>query len=209
LARIAKRQLGSSERSGEIVALNPGLVPNRLRVGQEIQLPPVGAPPAGAWPTGTGPTGTGPEGTPPAGAPPAGAADLLLQQIADAPSAGRPPISEPASGSVAALADLTSRYLDLQAELEVQGATAEETAKMAEQGLLPQREALRAAVTLRALERKLVICEQLIDGEISATESELAWYERRREECSPTEALQLDVLRRRAETRLRALQAVK
>jgi hypothetical protein len=75
--------------------------------------------------------------------------------------------------------------------------------------LLPQREALRAAVTLRALERKLVICEQLIDGEISATESELAWYERRREECSPTEALQLDVLRRRAETRLRALQAVK
>ncbi len=39
LSAIAKRELGSVSRMGEILKLNEGLEPNRLRIGQEITLP--------------------------------------------------------------------------------------------------------------------------------------------------------------------------
>lgn len=39
LSSIAKRELGSANRHGEILALNPGVDPNRLRVGQTLKLP--------------------------------------------------------------------------------------------------------------------------------------------------------------------------
>ncbi|MFM7282043.1 MAG: LysM peptidoglycan-binding domain-containing protein [Planctomycetia bacterium] len=42
-ARIAKRQLGSESRVNEILALNPGLNPKNLKVGQELILPVVSA----------------------------------------------------------------------------------------------------------------------------------------------------------------------
>ncbi len=48
-ARIAKRQLGSESRVNEILALNPGLNPKNLKVGQELLLP-TGAAPAAAEP---------------------------------------------------------------------------------------------------------------------------------------------------------------
>jgi LysM repeat protein len=43
-ARIAKRQLGSESRVSEILALNPGLNPKNLKVGQELILPAGAAP---------------------------------------------------------------------------------------------------------------------------------------------------------------------
>lgn len=43
-ARIAKRQLGSESRVNEILALNPGLNPKNLKVGQELILPAGAAP---------------------------------------------------------------------------------------------------------------------------------------------------------------------
>lgn len=46
-ARIAKRQLGSESRVNEILALNPGINPKNLKVGQELILP-AGAAPATA-----------------------------------------------------------------------------------------------------------------------------------------------------------------
>lgn len=39
LSEIAQRQLGTSRRWKEIVALNPGLDPNRLRAGQALNMP--------------------------------------------------------------------------------------------------------------------------------------------------------------------------
>jgi nucleoid-associated protein YgaU len=39
LSEIAQHQLGTSRRWQEIVAVNPGLDPNKLRVGQELKLP--------------------------------------------------------------------------------------------------------------------------------------------------------------------------
>lgn len=43
LSQIAMEQLGTSRRWQEIVALNPGLDPNSLRVGQKLKLPGAGA----------------------------------------------------------------------------------------------------------------------------------------------------------------------
>jgi nucleoid-associated protein YgaU len=39
LSEIAQRELGSARRWQELVAVNPGLDPSRLRIGQEILLP--------------------------------------------------------------------------------------------------------------------------------------------------------------------------
>ena len=39
LSRIAQRELGSASRWKEIVALNPGLDPNRLMVGKKLRMP--------------------------------------------------------------------------------------------------------------------------------------------------------------------------
>jgi nucleoid-associated protein YgaU len=49
-ARIAKRQLGSESRVNEILALNPGLNPKNLKVGQELILPAGAAPVAAQTP---------------------------------------------------------------------------------------------------------------------------------------------------------------
>lgn len=43
LSKIAQEQLGSSRRVNEIVAMNPGLDPDRVYVGQKIKLPAAGA----------------------------------------------------------------------------------------------------------------------------------------------------------------------
>jgi Zn-dependent protease with chaperone function len=120
------------------------------------------------------------------------------------------PLLQPHGGTTAnALAELTSRYVDLQAEVELAQVEAEESKRMAENGLHPQREARRAAAHLRSCERKLAIARQLIDGEIAATEGELAWIDARRKDASPTEQLQLQVEAARAKTRVAALRAVK
>jgi LysM repeat protein len=39
LSAIARRELGAASRAKEIQALNPGLDPAKLKVGQSIQLP--------------------------------------------------------------------------------------------------------------------------------------------------------------------------
>jgi nucleoid-associated protein YgaU len=41
LSRIASNQLGTKDRMNEILALNPGLVADRIQVGQELLMPPV------------------------------------------------------------------------------------------------------------------------------------------------------------------------
>ena len=39
LWKIAARTLGDGERCREIIAMNPGIDPNRVRVGQKLTLP--------------------------------------------------------------------------------------------------------------------------------------------------------------------------
>ena len=46
LSEIAQRELGSARRWPEIVAVNPGLDPARLRSGKSIQIPGAGSPSA-------------------------------------------------------------------------------------------------------------------------------------------------------------------
>lgn len=206
LELIARRELGSAERSDEIMTHNEGLDPRRLRVGQTLKLPVFAFPPIGATPP------PGADFAPLAASPDEGGDHARVRELLAERGFGQPentPTPSPAPTGVAALAELTSRYLDLQAELEMQKTEAAEAKKMAEVGHTTQRDARRAEVTLRATEKKLAIASRLIDGEIAATESELQWLEKRRSECSPTEAMQLDVQFRRARTRMEALQAVK
>ena len=44
LSEISMRELGTSKRWQEIVKLNPGIDPNRLKVGSRLVLPGSGAP---------------------------------------------------------------------------------------------------------------------------------------------------------------------
>lgn len=202
--RIAKQELGDVGRAPEIVACNQGVDAKRLRPGQRILLP------AGGDPF---------HGDLAAGAPRAGAADPVVddartREIArtygflNAQQGGDAALAPSPSG-VAAISDLTARYLDLQGELEEQRVTYEEAKTRAEAGQATQGEAMRAAVRLRTLEKKLAIASRLIDGEIGATESELQWLEKRRTDCSATERMQIDTEMHRAKMRLEALRAAK
>ncbi|MEO6598008.1 MAG: M56 family metallopeptidase [Planctomycetota bacterium] len=194
---IAHRELGDPRLAPELLRCNPGIEPQRLRIGQKLALPPSAA--------------TAPE------LPATVNLDSLLGRRSEVRAANTPPSAEmpappaaaPAPTGAAALADLTSRYLDLQAEIEIAEITAAETQLLAGAGQATQREAKQAAVNLRNLHKKFAIAQRLVDGEITATEQELAWVEQKRINSSPTEALQLDMQASRARTRLEALRSVK
>ena len=202
LARIADRELGDASRLDQIKSLNPELDMAHVRVGQVLQLPTLNVEPTdhAALPGSGGDGIAMPEPLP--------SANLPVN-----PGGGLAPVPTPlppaTPSSVTALADLTSRYLDLQGELEVQRIAVDEAKALAQAGQMPQREAARAAVQLRTLERKLAIASRLIDGEIAASEAELQWLQARRGESSPTDVLQLEMQMGRARSRLDALRSVR
>ncbi len=118
--------------------------------------------------------------------------------------------NSPSAGTAAtATEELTSRYLDLQADIEIAEVTAADTRQLAEAGGTPQLEARKAAVNLRTLQKKLAIVQRLLDGEITATETELEWLERTVQQTDVRDRAQLVMQRERARTRLEALRAVK
>lgn len=208
IERIARTTLGSDAGVGPLLELNPGLDPSRLRVGQKLALPPATPPPGLPSPLGLPPAaGTPQPGNPFGGgaAPPDGPLAAFPGMMPPEP----PAAMAPQPTGAAALADLTSRYLDLQAELEIAELTAAETKALAESGQAPQREARQAVVNLRSLHKKFEIAQRLVDGEIAATEQELAWIEQKRQQSDPTEGLRLDMQASRARTRLDALHSVK
>ncbi|MEM0915539.1 MAG: LysM domain-containing protein [Planctomycetota bacterium] len=59
LSQLSQTYLGTSRRWDEIVAVNPGIDPNRLIVGEVILIPAEGPSPAAAAPTGGAPLGGG------------------------------------------------------------------------------------------------------------------------------------------------------
>ncbi|MBM4063113.1 MAG: LysM peptidoglycan-binding domain-containing protein [Planctomycetes bacterium] len=207
LATIARRFLGDANRAQEFFALNPGLDPARIRPGQKLRLPP------NAAPVGTTPEGKVARGTPPY----EDLATALRTRVFLPGPDGLPthavnlaPAEAPASTTSAeAIADLASRYLDLQAELELAGARVAETRSLAEAGLAQASEARQAALHCATLEKKLGVVRRLVDGEIAATETELAWLEQSRRGAAPTEKLRLEVQLLRARWRLEALRAVR
>lgn len=225
LQRIARVELGNADRVREVMTYNPGLDWQRLAVGQQILLPDDEAVSRSRQDASRfvevsrderlwlDMSEKGQPAQQPAGNPSADDARIReLLQSKGFPAARQPqgdPALTPSSSGVAAIGELTARFLDLQAELEVQKATAGETKQLYDAGHASQSEALRAAVMLRTLEKKLAIATRLIDGEIAATESEMQWLQRRRTEGGPSEGMQIDTELRRAQTRLDALRAVK
>jgi hypothetical protein len=108
-----------------------------------------------------------------------------------------------------ATGDLATRYLDLQAEIEIADAVAAESKQLADQGLAPALEARKAAINLRTLQKKFAIVQRLLDGEIDATEAEIAWLSRKIDATDAADRDPLTIQRDRARTRLEAMRAVK
>jgi len=190
----------------------PGTAPQQPGVGAPpssypSQLPGAGAPGPGGARAGTGPTGEVPL-----------LADMpVLDRMFVAGPDGLPnqavnvlpPERTATVATTEAIADLVSRCLDLQADLEIAEVTAADATQLAEQGLASMTEVKKAAVTLRTLQKKLGIVKKLIAGEMEATHSEMQWLERKRAEADKTDRLRLDMQMHRARMRLEALEAVK
>jgi len=119
-----------------------------------------------------------------------------------------PPERSSPVATTEATADLASRYLDLQADLELAEVTAAETKELSAAGFASNTEARKAAVHLRTLQKKLAIVKKLVAGEIEATQSELQWLERKKKEADKTDRLRLDMQVHRARMRLEALSSV-
>lgn len=100
-----------------------------------------------------------------------------------------------------ATAELTSRYLDLQAEVESLEIESQELGTLAEAGHASTRQARAAQAKLRAASKKLQIVEKLIRGEIAATRAEIETLERAADDAAAEQKLQ------RARARLESLQA--
>lgn len=199
LARIARSELGDEARVDGILRLNPGLDAKRLAVGQTILLPV--APKPQLDPNAT-----------PSPVAPAPTSRALVADGSGLPSQAvnlTPPPEQAATvTSTEATADLTTRSLDLQGELEVAEAEAAELRKLAEAGQVPALDAKRAAIHLATLRKKKELLARLVAGEILATESELQWLDRKRKDADKTDRLRLDIQVHRAQTRLQALRSV-
>jgi beta-lactamase regulating signal transducer with metallopeptidase domain/LysM repeat protein len=180
LPRIARAQVGDDKAADKILDLNPGLEATKLRIGQKILLPDRSAP----LPTPVPP--------------------LFMQDRRELPAAALP---TPASSE--AVAELTSRYLDLQGQVKVQRLAASEKQTLGAVGRISEIEVQQATIDLQTTEKKLAIAAGLIEGEIAATNAEIAWIKTRRANCAVEEGLRLDVDASRAEARLRALRAAK
>lgn len=140
----------------------------------------------------------------------------LLSNLFTAPTgdatalASRPAATQgDAATAASALADLASRYLDLQAELDVQQESAARLKSLAAAGQVEVSESKAAATRLRALERKRMVVGRLIDGEIAATEAELRWLITRRAAALTNEVMPIEQQMDRARTRLEVLRSVK
>ncbi|HEU4418873.1 MAG TPA: M56 family metallopeptidase, partial [Planctomycetota bacterium] len=204
LERIALRQLGNESLQEEVKRLNPNVDWDELRVGERLLLPNFNADidatlrwlghhqdkPGDAW-------------TPLSGSQRFGDEWGRLARTA------KPDGNLPAGAPATATGDLTSRYLDLQAEIEIAEATAAESKQLAERGLASSLDARKAAVNLRTLQKKFGIVRRLLDGEIDATEAEIDWLSRRIEATDAADRDPIMIQRDRARARLEAMRAVK
>ncbi|MFY9341140.1 MAG: LysM peptidoglycan-binding domain-containing protein, partial [Planctomycetota bacterium] len=228
---IAKDELGSAGRADEIALLNPGVDPTTLRPGQKLNLPirplnwirsntlnpPVPSGPPPQDPTASPPPQSVPMFLPGEDGLPSRRVNLQLGDAllndqlarARAEEGAQPSDRTLGASTTEAVAELTTRCLDLQAEVEVAEAEAEQVNALAKQGTASNLEAKRATTKLASLQRKLTIVRQLIDGEIKASEAELSWLERKMKEGDKTDRLRLEVQVQRARTRIQALKSAR
>ncbi|MCB9885215.1 MAG: M48 family metalloprotease [Planctomycetes bacterium] len=140
-------------------------------------------------------------------------ADGLPSQAVDVamvPQSALTPQPAASTSTVDAIADLTSRCIDLRTEVEIQEADLAEMSARAEKGFATNGELRRAKIRLDSQQRKLAIVMRLLDGEIAATESEVARYEHDLGALKDTgDKLRAQVQLQRAMARLDALRAVK
>lgn len=190
MERLAKQFLGDAKRALEFFKLNPGLDPQRLVVGQKLRLPADAIAPSEA---------------------PAQPTKAFLAGLDGLPThaVNLAPAERSIHSSAEATADLASRCLDLQAELQLAEANANDAKILHEAGRMPAGEARQAAALLTTLQKKVVIVRGLVEGEIAATQSELEWLQQQRRNADKTEVLRLDAQLHRARVRLEALRAAK
>ncbi len=216
LSSIAKRELGDAARAAEIQQANQGVDLSHLRVGQKLQLPGRASPEAPPQ----DPSKATADQPAAAGVPVLRDIPLMRNLFVDTDGDGLPDQSappskpvpterQPAGASAEATADLATRCLDLQGELELAAATAGEIQQLAAAGRVSTVEARKATVHLNTLKRKQEIVQRLIRGEIEATQSELQWLALKQKEADQTERLRLDMQVQRATTRLVVLRSVK
>jgi hypothetical protein len=107
------------------------------------------------------------------------------------------------------VAQLVSHVIDLQAQIQLAEPEVERTAQMAAHGLVPEQEARGARVQLEALQKKLGIGMRLVDGEIKATQREIAYLQQPGADETAGQRAHREIQVERARMRLEALQAVK
>jgi len=209
LERIALRQLGNESLQDEVRRLNPGVDWDELKVGERLLLPNFNSDIAAArrW-LGQHQDQPADNSQPLFGSVPT--LDRLLGDEARSRNwAQRPGTPGDGPSPANATGDLATRYLDLQAEIEIAEAVAAESKQLAEKGLASTLDAKKAAVNLRTLQKKFGIVRRLLDGEIAATEAEIDWLSRKVETGEAADRDPLTIQRDRARARLEAMRAVK
>jgi hypothetical protein len=106
-----------------------------------------------------------------------GVADAPVETLFEALKNNRS--NDPLAGgsSSRGIAELTTRYLDLQGEVESAAIEAQELQQLADSGATSTREARQAQIRAATAKRKLAVVEKLLQGEIESTRAEIAWLE--------------------------------
>jgi beta-lactamase regulating signal transducer with metallopeptidase domain len=144
-----------------------------------------------------------------------GTPDAPVENLFDALK-NNPHGSDPLLGgsSSRGLAELTTRYLDLQGEVESAAIEAQELKQLTEAGAMSTREARQAQVRAVTAKKKFAVVEKLLLGEIESTKAEIAWLEQTIRDFSGNELpTSLLLLRKaqmlRAHANLEALESVR
>jgi beta-lactamase regulating signal transducer with metallopeptidase domain len=190
LQKIATAMLGDAQMADQILAVNPGIKPDRLKVGQMLLLPPVNRQQRVFLP--------GEDGLPGMSVP---------VTLSTPPAAGAPSASA-AAAAAAGAADLVSRYVDLVSERDHAAQQAKNLKVLFEAGRAQQAEATLAQARSEAMAKKIMVMQRLLHGEIRATESELRWLESKLRDADKVEKLRLDIEIQRAKARMDVLHSV-
>jgi hypothetical protein len=160
---------------------NPDLDPRRMRPGQKVALPNPAKTPADTR------------------------AGALFENLKTAR------VGDPLLGgsSSRGLAELTTRYLDLQGEVESAAIEAQELQQLADSGAASTREARQAQIRAATAKKKFAVVEKLLSGEIESTRAEIVWLEQAMADASGSEQLLRRAQMSRARANLEALESVR
>ncbi|MCA8974625.1 MAG: M56 family metallopeptidase [Planctomycetes bacterium] len=149
---------------------------------------------------------------PPAVVPFLGNIPLLREMTANQPEPDAPlPVETTAVGfdsSAEATADLASRLIDIDTELELVNGELADLKAHEEAGIPSLQSKRELAARVRNLERKRSIARKLVDGEIDAAKIELKWLTRKVKEADRTERLRFEMRIERVKNRMTVLRSV-